>query len=348
MSSAKLKQTLESIVYQSDTDLKRRLKKLCSLSEWAIELNDEKLIELNTPPSPENVPMWRKDWFVDEDLEEVLELKKREFENGERIAFKVPVKVHEENQKPQFSYFKVVLEYDEKLDEADCNFIRDGITISGIKPFNKKGLRALVIIDDDELSRLLGDSENPAHTEWQKNSKNFKGKYIHGDKVISFVISSIQQLYSWLQIKSEGIEEDILIDFFSIQIDDEDDAGGTDDEEPGDDEDVPDINVKKKKDRLFNINQVSNGFSITNTKKKLKSWVQIRMAYSVVRGNPFKRYSKYDFQIDSDHFQIHQTNVEFERKENNILIFKPTSDEFEIKVTGFDTLRDLVIDAKVL
>ena len=43
-------------------------------------------------------------------------------------------------------------------------------------------LRTLVI-----LGMLLGDAENPAHTEWQSKGENFRGKYTFGASVLDFV-----------------------------------------------------------------------------------------------------------------------------------------------------------------
>ena len=103
----------------------------------------------------------------------VEELRKG-FEQQEKIAFLVPLKYHPKNAKePKTCWFKVFIQRDENLRQPEDHFIRENITIIEIKSLKISGMRAIVLIDDKNLSNLLGDSENPAHTQWQKDSQNF-------------------------------------------------------------------------------------------------------------------------------------------------------------------------------
>ncbi len=81
---------------------------------------------------------------------------------------------------PKTCWFNAFLEKDTSLTKPENLFVRDGITISGITSLDKGLVRGVVIIHDTNLARMLGDSENPAHTEWQADSRNFKGKYVDG------------------------------------------------------------------------------------------------------------------------------------------------------------------------
>ena len=100
--------------------------------------------------------MWRMEWFLDDTLRNEIKTKASNFFTGERISFKVPVKVHKRNQAAQFSYFRVFFEYDRSSNHGENYFIRDGITISSVRPLIKKGLR-LIIIEKNDLATLLGD-----------------------------------------------------------------------------------------------------------------------------------------------------------------------------------------------
>ena len=52
----------------------------------------------------------------------------------------------------------------------------------------------MVVIDEGELTTLIGDAENPAHTEWQKDSSKFRNKYKHGAKTLDFVKASLREI----------------------------------------------------------------------------------------------------------------------------------------------------------
>lgn len=95
--------------------------------------------------------------------------------------------------------FSVFLERDEKLERAEDHFIRQGITIPEVTSLKHKGIRAIVSIAEQDLSAFLGDAENPAHTEWERNSKKFKQKYRLGVSTLDFDVSRKP-----IQIKLEG------------------------------------------------------------------------------------------------------------------------------------------------
>lgn len=191
-----------------------QLNKLFDLCSWSLQRTVENFIKLNEPPIDGSI-MWRKDWFI-EAIYKILESKIEEFDDGKRIAFKVPVKINNEDTKPLICWFDVFLEKDELLNEADSHFVRDGITITGVRKPKNKFVRAIVVIEDENLVKLLGDAENPAHTEWQKNSSHFRDKYIDGDKVISFIEKSIDNLCSLIIRKREDVDRYSLNDIFYV------------------------------------------------------------------------------------------------------------------------------------
>lgn len=333
---------------ENEKETKYKMSALFDLCKSIREVDKSNFINLKTPPSVFNVPVWRNDWYVDTEIQKEIDKAKGKFELGEVVYFNIPVKVHPIDSSAEFSNFNVALQYDPQLEESDCHFIRDGIEISGIKPFNKKGLRAIVIIDDNKLSQLLGDSENPAHTEWQRNSKNFKGEYVDGDKVISFVTSSIQKLYAFLHTPAEGIEKNLLDEFFWVDITEEKDTDdGRGDEDGGTKTPDPDLDLDRKKKKI-SITNSKNGVVISNADGPINSQVKLRFAYKGARGNSFKRYSIYDFELDKAPIKTEFDNVNVKGLGGNILTFIPTETDFKVKVEGFDINRDLIVDVKYI
>ncbi len=203
---------LKEIEFPSEYEVSpEQLSKLFDLCAWSINQSESEMIRLNPPPLTNSI-MWRRDWFVTKEVDEILKMKSNDFDEGKKVSFLIPVKLQKINSEPQICWFKLFLEKDEQLNEADSHFVRNGITITGVKKPKNKFVRALVVIEDEALVTLLGDAENPAHTEWQKDSSHFRGKYEDGDKVISFVEKSIDNICSLLSKPTEGIDRDIMKD----------------------------------------------------------------------------------------------------------------------------------------
>ena len=335
----------EIVFIEDDTLNSEKLRKLFHFARWVLALEEDEYITLLKPDS-ENVPVWYQDWYLDGDLKEKLKEKIEQFDRGERVAFNVPVKVHVEGKSPRVTWFKVFIEKDEDLSDSDCHFIRDGITIVGVKPPRRKDVRALVVIEDQLLSKLLGDAENPAHTEWSKDSPNFVGKYVHGDKVISFVINSLDRLHSWLMKPAEGLDEDILEDIFYIELIDETNTGKDDDssDDDGDTTGEP-KSPKNGKPLPMIVRKIDGGVVIKpNPKAEVTpKTVYVKLGYMLVRGNPLKRYNTMDFNLANDSINIVTRNVSVVNQNENYLDFDVTGNDFEVSITGFDSERDLYI-----
>jgi hypothetical protein len=336
----------EIIFSEDDTISVAQLRKLFDFERWILSVTEEEYITL-LEPELKGAPYWSLDRYLDDKLKEKLKYKIEQFEKGGRVAFKVPVKVQPEGKEPKMTWFMVYLEKDEELKEPDCHFIRDGITIVGVKPMKRKDVRALVIIEDRLLSKLLGDAENPAHTEWSKESPNFIGKYVQGEKVISFVIHSLDKLHGWLMKPAEGLDKDILDDIFFIELPEEPgDAPQPAPIKPGGVTDFPTIEPGGKPHPVV-ISRINGGilFKPNPNAESPPSKVYVGLAYYISGGNPLKRYSPLDFDLAKSPVTLEARNVHVTRQSENCLEFEITGKDFELSITGFDTNRDLYIKA---
>jgi len=340
---------VNEIVFASDENINgSQLRKLFDFTRWIINLGDYDFIEL-LEPQIEYDPVWYQEWYLDQGLKELLAKKIERFDHGERIAFKVPVKVQVVGKPAKMAFFKVFMEKDEDLSDSDCHFIRDGITIVGIKPLRRKDVRALVIIDDPLLSRLLGDAENPAHTEWSKDSPNLIGKYVNGDKVISFVINSLDRLNNWLMKPAEGIDFNILDDIFYIETLEDSETGLSDDtiEEDGDTtgDSKPSL---KKRDLPIVVRKIDNGVLIKANPRAstVPKTIRLRLAYMISGGNPLTRYNSLDFDLGNQPIKIESSDITILNQKGNFLEFEINSSEFKVNITGFDSERDLFVKAE--
>lgn len=339
---------LKNIYSGDDKKIKSKgaLVRLFDFAKWTFQLEKDDYFKLNELDLKQQ-PRWNKSMFANEDG---WDLFRDKFEKNERVAFKIPLKYHPTKGSPKTCWFNAYLEKDNSLTRPENLFVRDGITISGITSLDKGLVRGVVIIHDTDLARMLGDSENPAHTEWQPDSRNFKGKYIHGKEALSFVKRTLKELYERLQRPIEGIQKDLLIDFFSIPIESQDSKklkDLPDEKDSGEDEvKEPDIPILNGRRSPVLIERINSGLRIVKNPNadELPEAISLKLGYDVPRGNPIKSYQELDFDVAKLPIVILSSGVYFTKKEHNVLEFDIENKlHFEIKLTGFDEKRDLFL-----
>jgi hypothetical protein len=334
--------SLEATLAATAPDLAKELAPMFELAKWAITLEQEKFNVINVPP-----PAYSYKWEDVEIPEELIAALRPRVQAGERIAFRVHLNVYPKGRPSTPSFFDIFMVRDDDDEQGRPIFIRDGIIISDVRPKHRnRGMRAIVIVDDGPLATLLGDSENPAHTQWQRDSSHFKGKYTYGPSYIEFVTGSVAAIVRAIVETEQEIDPTLLIDFFSLP------AGGGGDKQkgPGDkDEDKepppPPPPPPPPKLQRFRINRIKGGFSVTpgDPAAVLPPRIEIRTAYDVRRGNAISRYRPEDFKLDKAPIKIEKKGVDIVETENNRMLFAIQDKGFSLTVSGFDENRDLVV-----
>ncbi len=324
---------------------KESLLHLFDFANWTLGLKNEDFETLKEPGITLK-PRWTKSIFPDEDS---LSPIRDKFEKNNRIAFKVPLKYHPINGFAKICWYNAFLEKDTSLVKPENIFVRDGITISGISSLDKGLIRGIVVIHDIDLARMFGDSENPAHTEWQSESRNFKGKYVDGKEALTFMKSTLKKIYDQLQRPIEGMQKDLLIDFFSIPIETKEETMQKDlpDHDEGEDEsNEPKVPLLKGKKRPILVEKIFSGLRISKNplSEEVPENIQLKLGYDVQKGNPIKSYQELDFDVSKMPIVIESSGVYFTKKEKNELEFSiEDNTNFEISLTGFDEKRDLFL-----
>jgi hypothetical protein len=67
------------------------------------------------------------------------------------------------------------------------------------------------------------------------------------------------------------------------------------------------------------------------------------MAYRTRRGDPFSKYSVFDFALGRHGVRATADGAEIGAARDNRLEFRPLRDDFRVHVSGFDVRRDLVV-----
>jgi|MTBAKMStandDraft_1061839.scaffolds.fasta_scaffold00950_8 hypothetical protein len=319
---------------------------LIKFTKSVLIFDKEQYITVNCPDSFRS-PKWEDELFNDINISDI----KTRFDSGEILGFSVPLQIRKKDKSIETGGFKVYLQKDPDLTYSESYFIREGFSVKGMSQMRSRNIRGMVVIDDGPLSTMLGDAEGPAHTEWQKDSMKFKEKYYYGSGYLNFVKDSIKAVSNFLSRQTEEINEKILGNIFFVEAP----------------EKITDVNPPEGPDsgrgkgrkitpptptptphsppKPYRIDQIKGGAIIKSipVDTAMPDQLEIRFAYNIRKGNPFKAYNPLDFDISQSPIQVASSGVEIINKSNNILIVRIKDKEFEIKVSGFDENRDLAI-----
>ena len=319
----------------------KKMLPLLQLANWAHERTTTEVVRLK--PASSDRPKWESA-LIPPELVAGLREKLR---TGEKLAIEVPLTVRERGVPDRESFFRIYLTNDGSDDCAPV-FIRDGIIISDVHGKWAQGVRSLVVIEHSALAKLLGDSENPAHTQWQKDREHFRHKYLYGKSYIDFVTQSVAMFVRYLNESDQQPDKDLLREIFSIPKKPES-AEPKEKSKPrkrNKGEVVkPDPKVETKK-RRYTLSKVASGFTITKGPpgSAIPAELEIAVAYDRRRGSALGKYFSADFKMSEAPITVEVTGASVAEKQLNRLVVKVTQPDFTVTVTGFDENRDLFVD----
>lgn len=322
-----------------DPESSRKLVQAIDLAQWLIEADVSDVAVLNNPSDKESAkPIWSPDLLGSSTLETLADRLDRNLP----VGFEVPIYIRRVNEEAKAGTFRVALKRMLEPSESTEYFIRQGITVSGVRSLRERGVVAIVEASDSSVATFLGDSENPAHTEWQPNSSKFKGKYWPGTSTLTFIKSAPRELLKILNGRSEELDETALRSIFSAAAESAWTAMVP--EQTDGDEDTPKPEVKvDPRPKKIRIEQVAGGFVVrsTNDLVELGSELAIRVAYEVAKGNSFKKWRPADFDIADNRITLELDGLAVIEAKGNAILARVDSKEFRLRVRGFDTKRDL-------
>lgn len=319
---------------------------LIHLAQYAVSITDDERVVLRMP-DPSRSAKW-SDELVPPD---VLDLLRDKLARREVVSVRVPVTVRSKSDGNASSWFDIHLQPERNGDGRPV-FVREGIIVSGVRDRQVREICSLVVVNDPPLAKALGDSENPAHTEWQKDGSNFKGRYTYGPGLIDFVQYGVSSLLRMVNSASEEPDPSLTIDFFSVETD-EDLKDSADSRKTGsksgNTSDQPKPEVEPRLPRL-NIRHSGTGFSVDAGARPpdVPFMLEICCAYENGTGNPIRKWNREDFIFGLDGLPMILTGgvKQFSARENRLLLYV-TDHDFHVSVDGFDTNRDLYVRAEV-
>lgn len=333
--------SIDAVLATQPATIRERLELFVKLARTAQSPADP--IEL-APPPPMNAQTWN-DASIPELAQESIRDK---LEQGQPVSLRVPVSVRSKTGGgPLDSTFNIHMERVSKAGEDRVLFIREGIVISDVRPRRAAGIRALVVIEAGPLAAFLGDSENPSHTEWQKDT--VKPLYVHAPALLKYVINSVAEVLAILSRQQSEPDSSLLIDLFSLHSDAGRIRPRTTPGSRAGNREPPEVREIPTKPKRYRVSKRADGFVVQpgDAGTLPPPELMIRVAYGVRRGSPFTKYDPADFRLDSAdiHCTLHGC-TELERRENRLRV-RIEQPEFEVAVGGFDTRhRDLYVDAR--
>ncbi len=316
---------------------------LFDMATWALELPAEKHLKL--APQAKGAPSWGDSYFRELDIEKL----RQSFENGERMGFVVPVKVERKKQEPKTAWFKAYVCKDLSLKTGEDHYIRQGITVTKIRQLKESSVRGLVVVDDKELSALLGDAEEPAHTDWLERAAKLKQGFEHGPSCVRFVKQTLRQLVEQLSRPPQGMKDELLKDVFFIDRPLQ--PGGEGEDKEGEDEGNkpprPPPEPPPPMPPNLMLQRIDGGCKITG-QPGLRGDALVEFAYAVRRGNAFKKYDPNDFDLGKGGIDVECEGAQVVVAEHNTLLLTIERDGFEVRVLGFDANRDLRVRGNLI
>lgn len=335
-------------VLESIVGLAQNLLPLVRLAQLASSTEDQHRILL-TMPDPAKAAKWSDDLVS----EEALTRLRKSLAAHEPLAIRVPLTVRSKARGDMQSYFDIYL-----CADRDCNgrpvFVRENIIVSDVRGRRTREIRSLVVVEDGPLAEMLGNSENPAHTQWQKDGSKFKGYYTYGSAVIDFVTDSVGKLLSIINKASQEPDPALTIDFFSVEpVGDLQETEDSETEQSrkkhGDDAEHPKPEIEPRPTRIA-IHHFTTGFTVESGAKPpaVPFILEVRCAYETRNGNPLKKWDAADFVLDDGPLSINLSGaVRIITRHGNRMVLRVDGHEFRVSVGGFDTSRDLYVRADV-
>ena len=313
------------------------------LAIWSASLTDDDVIALDVK-NLYRIPSVADLEIPDDTLARIRE----SIEINGRVALRVPVRVASNDLDHKKGEFDICFAQTDIAKCVNAKYIRQGIDVKNANRVKlDAGCIALVEVHDLLLGKLLRVSEPPAHDRWeQRNNEDLAEKYDRGSATIGFVKKAPHEI--WRRIARKNLEQnrDLLRDIFHLDLSDisfgKKPKDGKKKKKKKDD--VIDIE-KRDRIRMVRTKKTENGFTVSNDNDATHTpkTITISAAYRVAAGNHLKKYSPLDFRLDKKPISIEKSGVEATNCSENHMVVTVLEPEFEIKVTGFDLNRDLVV-----
>jgi hypothetical protein len=266
--------------------------------------------------------------------------------DGKLIHVRAPITLKRKNGENRETYFDLFLKKTPDGSQGRSLYVRSSITVPDeARYFSPRQTFGALIATDEAITTFLGDAENPAHTRWNGQADKLK-QWKAADVRLKEIRGSLSKLQNALMHSVETIEPEALKDLFSIKdiVEKKNNKPLPTSFPPK--SPVPSIPTILK---WYRIEKTSTGFSLRSdiglVDENLPLQIEVSAAYDVIRGNPFKKFSPFDFDFNKTAIKIETVGAECEVTGANALTITIGEIPFSVEVEGFDSRRDLMVKA---
>ena len=275
------------------------------------------------------------------------------YRNNELIFVRAPLSIKDKNGTDYNTSIDLFFKKTHPGEKGQTLVVRGAITVPTEGRRSKLlDCHAALVAQDEPISRLLGDAENPAHTQWNERAEKLRGGWQRGSMVLRRVRAALTELHEVITERLERDDPLAFLDFFSIPKSDR--GQFTANPTAGRPTNLPPSTPKP-----FRIQKRKGGLAILPEANieasRFPLTIRVRCAYDVLSGNPFKRFSDLDFDLFKAQqgktringaISIAKTNADCWPNQPNELDVRAHGPDFSVEVVGFDKNRDLVIEAQ--
>lgn len=322
---------------------------LIRLAKACTSINQGEIITLK-PGVPEKAARWSED-LMDQ---ATCTAARERLKSGSPVVIRVPVTILNKETGAAASSFDLYLQNTKGFAGRPV-FVREGIIISDVRARRTHDTMAMVVVNEGPLAVALGNAENPAHTQWQKDGSKFRNQYKFGSGLIDFVTRSVAEVLSLLHQNDNKPDAAPTIDFFSVKPVVEGEP-----REPGDPAPKPAAGSRpadaghppQPRPTRLTINRRDGGFGIRagTAPPAMPFLFKVRFAYETRAGNALKAWEADDFTLGKG-TQLAVTTtggVKVITSAGNRLVARVDDADFELAIDGFDPSRDLYVRTDIM
>ncbi len=328
------------------SDFERELVDTIRLADWASS-NLETTARVSATQSSKS-PKWDEMAFSDADMERLTQAD----QEREPLSIRANIRVEPRTGQAQTASFNIYCQRVLYPTRRKSYLVRQGINVGNACSVNPRNRIFLVVVNDGLLAELMGDGENPSHTSFER-TEVVKQRYKRGAMArIDFARYAPSGISRWLEQRQDDEETGLFGDvFWKVPTIAESTNGRR-------------RRTRRQRTRLqgglegpiertpksFSLDRTDDGFVLRDSgerQRELES-VTIVAGFEGGRGDPFKSHSKFDFDFrnpESSGLSIDPVKCRVEPIDANRLRLMDVSNDFSVRITGFDTKRDLRVNA---
>ena len=269
-----------------------------------------------------------------------------DFALGDPVSLRIKLALPKRQGPDAVGEMDVFLQRNADGQRCDSYYVREGMTITKINSRAAlRGVNSLVIVDAGPLAELLGDTEGPAHEDWNKAADRPKKTWKTWSGRVAFARRIVDSLVEYLSPPSAGPDRDLLANIFSIERID----GKQRNVSKGETQPTPgDFPIVMPTPKWFQIAQRAGGFTVNrNPAVALPASPRLRvaLAYDIPRGNPLRNWNALDFVISNKNGGLKPAGKGISAKlaQGNVVELDVSEEAFQFAVDGFDRHRDLYV-----